>query len=412
MSEKGHPIIVFGRHFGTALGVVRDLGTKAYDVYLALSIGIDELFMVAKSSKYVKKAIRLKPDKNKNVLNRLTAEENKYVLHELTTFANTISCEKPILFPIDDYAMSFLDENYQDLTKNFLIIVHSNYQQGDYIHLMDKAYQCELAVKSGLKIPEEWLIDLKQEINLPPDITYPCFCKPVSSIVGTKKDQKKCVDQSELRDHLLMLKKTNPDRSILVQRFLDIKKNVIILGLCTENEIILSGVVDKIETTKYTSGLGVLDIFRQLKEIDDLSAFESEIKAFLKSTKYIGLFDLEFNITDEGIYFNELNIRPSGVEYCLTKEGINLPAYQLQSLYCTNPDKSLIDNGKYEKIFINENYAIEDYLKNKRSLRDLITLFRRAEYGLIHESNDKKPSKYYYRYYGKQILRKFVRSIL
>ena len=50
-----------------------------------------------------------------------------------------------------------------------------------------------------------------------------------------------------------------------------------------------------------------------------------QLKVFVKSLHFCGLFDIDFYERDGVFYFNELNLRFGASGYAVTHSGINLP---------------------------------------------------------------------------------------
>ena len=78
--------------------------------------------------------------------------------------------------------------------------------------------------------------------------------------------------------------------------------------------------------------------------------FIDNILALVKSLHYIGMIDIEIFKTGDGIYFNELNFRSSGVIYAVTKVGVNLPTL-LVDILAKGISKNSCDID-YEKAFL------------------------------------------------------------
>ena len=337
--------------------------------------------------------------------------DDRIVLQQLKQLAESIKGDS-LLFPSDDYSTHFMDQYFYELEAYYILPVKETQKKGDISQLMSKSVQSQLASKAGLCTPKEWAFDLRENIILSEDITYPCYCKAVSSIEGFKTDQGKYDSKNELLEHLIAVQKVKDSRTFLVQQFLDIADEYIILGACTKKEVIIIGIVNKIECTSYTSGLVVLGELQPIEKVEGFADILPKIISFLESTNYVGLFDLEFIRANGKLYFNELNVRASGLGYCMKKAGINLPGFYVQSIVSDEPDYSLINNVNYGRVFLKEKNAMTDYYEKKRSLLNIIYLLIRAKDWIIVEKADPKPGKLYYWYCFKKIIRIVVRQLI
>lgn len=379
-------VIVFGKHHLSALDIIRSLGPAGYRVSLAFIGNGDRIFHIASKSRYVSEAIRIP----------LAAKDK--IINDILDFCRKIEGDK-LLFPIDDYAVFLMDKYMEELSKVCQIPISSKQKKGDLIRLMDKHEQSLLARKAGLNTPQDWVFDLSQDIVIPDDIVFPCFCKPLTSVSGPKNEQRKCTDSASLLEHLNYLKKISCDRSVLVQQFLNITDEYTIMGVSTEAGVHISGIINKIQTTKHATGLTFLGELVDLEDINGFAEIKDKIISFLRSTDYIGLFDLEFAFADKTLYFIELNIRAGGFSYCLKKAGINAPAAFVNSLLCHELDEKVYGQAHYGKIYLKERNAIEDYIRGFITLKELCSYYKKADDFLITGKEDPLPTVYFYIYW-------------
>ncbi|SEK88831.1 ATP-grasp domain-containing protein [Ruminococcus albus] len=387
-------VVVFGKHYLSSLDIIRSLGIAGYRVSLALVTNAKSIFNIAAKSKFVseKKQIPLKEDET--------------VINEFLTFSHSIIGRK-FLFPVDDYANAIIDKFREILEKEYILPINEDANHS-LTELMDKHVQWELAKKAGLNVPAETVIDLSKPIDIPDNIEYPCFCKPLLSVSGYKKEQCRCNSEEELKEHLNKLKNTNSKRSVLIQKFLEIEDEFVLLGICTFDKAFISGVVNKIIYTKHVKGLGVVFTINDIMDNDELTKIKDKIECFLLSTGYVGMFDLEFAKANGKLFFNELNIRPSGLGYSLVKSKMNLPPILVQSLTNEVPNYSKIQNGKYGITFLSEKNVFDDYFKNTISFRQLCSYYRKTDDSLIKDSKDLVPLMYFYLYQTKRLFSKLA----
>lgn len=392
IAKKDVNVVVFGKKNGSALDIVRCLGQVSYTVYLVLVCNnVNEFNLVAKS-KFVNKAIQI--DRN----------NRGRELQVLKDLSDQIGGEA-VFFPIDDYAMSFLDTYFDDLNKMFSLVIKSGQTKGDILSLLNKSYQSKLAHKAGLNTPEEIEINLVNELVIPENIKLPVYCKTASSVEGSKQDQKRCDTREDLYEHLKMLKKDNPNRIILVQEYLNVEEEYIILGACASPYPIISGVVRKLVCTKYTRGLVVLGTISELNSVDGFSEIEKSIINFLNEIPYLGLFDFEIIRANGKLYFNEFNLRASGLGYCMRKAGVNLPATLVDSVLNGRVNNEVYGKMEYGRIFIKEKNALKDLYSHNISFMELMRLFRKADDKLISDKGDIVPGLIFYWHAFKRVIK-------
>ncbi len=391
-------IIILGRLCTTILDMARSLGKAGCRVYPAIQTPYDFYIRILKSSRYCVQVCRL------------SRKSNEQALDDLLRFSESIP--KPILLiPIDDVFVEFIDRYFDVLNPLFTLPVHPEAKQGYLTGLMDKHYQRSLAQSAGLPVQDEWKVDLQSAIEIP-EITYPCFCKPAVSAEGGKIDQKKCDSEPALLKHLEHLKNDRNIRSAVIQKYLNISEEYIVLGVCTAGEAKIVGVVRKIVRTRNTPGLGVVGVLEPISSVGPLRPVEENILRFLKETKHVGLFDLEFFEADNTLYFNEFNVRSSGLGYCMDKAGVNAPLYLVNSLLGNEPDGHFMENAEYGRTFLKEKNAFEDYRHHCISFPTLLKYFITTRDKLVSEKSDPEPTRIFYRYQWQQVLRTLARKPL
>lgn len=172
-------IVIGGNHHNT-LSVLRSLGEK----------GIKSLLIVISKdpkpyvgySKYIQS---IKVIKNENEI-----ASAMYTLHQSPDKALVIACS--------DSISSYLDSNRNELSDIF--ILPGSKEEGNITRLMDKNAQKQVAIESGISVPNSWVIyPSKPEIG---SVTYPCIAKPLVSKNGTKSDISICENESELEEYL------------------------------------------------------------------------------------------------------------------------------------------------------------------------------------------------------------------
>lgn len=385
-NQKKTPVLVFGKHYVAALDIARSLGLADYEVHLAFVASQKRLFNIVAKSKFVKKAIMLSEGNLDELADQLIA------------ISEQLPC-RSLLFPIDDFAVFVMDNFSDKLANNFILPVTEGYKKGHLSYLMDKHNQSAIASDCGLSTPLEWVINLSDDIIIPDDVVYPCFCKANQSVEGKKSEQRRCNSKDELYKHLCSLKAICSDRSALVQQFLNIQEEYIVIGACTSNQTVIAGIINKIESTRHIEGLILLGSLVPLEDVEGFKEIEANVKAFFKSCNYVGLFDLEFSRADGKIYFNELNLRASGIQYAVKKAGINLPLILVDSVLYNKFYQKSYSNVQYNRIFIKEKNILEDFLYKKISLKQIFSLYKKADDKLMSEKGDAAPSFWFYYFF-------------
>ena len=235
MEMKKPLVVVLSRVYSTGLSVIRSLGAAGYTVDLVASAHKEGKSAIAACSKYVQNSVEVVSKKVKD-------GDDTELLNELLKYAGQNE-QKPVLFPTDDYTTSIMDMNREVLEEHFIMPHIVNGGTGSITARMDKTVQGEMAKKAGLLTPLEWIFNLEEEIVIPEDMVYPCFCKPIESVTGYKKEMAMCEDENKLRKHLRKLQRKFPNRSILVQEFLNIDNEIDLSGVCLDQEIIIPAII-------------------------------------------------------------------------------------------------------------------------------------------------------------------------
>ena len=314
--ENNKPlIVVLSRNYSTGLSVIRSLGIAGYTVDLIASANKEGQSSAIGSSRYINNYIEVLADKVK-------ADGDDELLAELLKYKEMYD-NKPVLFPTDDYTTSVMDLNRGVLDDIFIMPKVAGGAAGDLKHLMDKSVQSRVAAEAGINVPAEWVISLRdKEIQIPEDVVYPCYCKPLESSLGYKQEMAVCRNRSELLSHLSVLRGKYSDRSFLVQEYLEIDEEIDLEGVCLDQEIILPAIIWKRIVAQYDNGVPLAG---KTYPADELGEILDKVINMLKTFHYYGMFDLGLNIVNGRIYFNEINMRSGGTNFVYFRSGVNLP---------------------------------------------------------------------------------------
>lgn len=384
IEKNSQVVVVVSASSFNALGVVRSLGAAGYTVELVSSVIREGRSALVASSKYVSHSVetlslKMKEDNNEQLMDELLKYAGKYE-------------KKPVLVPVDDYTTSIIDLNRDKLEDIFIMPCIVNDTENSTRHYMDKSVQSKIAQKHGLPTPKEWVISIRDEdIIIPDDIVYPCYCKPLESSRGAKNEQLKCDDEDKLIDHLRRLRENYEDRSILVQEFLNIDTEIDMNGVCIDQEIIIPMIIGKEVVGQAQKGVTLVGKTYPVEKLGEEIC--NKIINMLKEYHYIGMFDMELNIVGGKIYFNELNLRSGAPNYVYTKSGVNLPDLFVKGILGQKYTNEEIVVAEYGKTFLCENVAWKDCLHDFLTKDKIETYMETVDITIVHNSDDPKPGK-------------------
>lgn len=395
MESNNKPVvIVLARNYSNGLSVIRSLGAAGYNVDLVASAHRAGTSEIAANSKYVGSSVEI-------VSKKLDGELNTEFIDAILECKNKYDY-KPVIFPTDDYTASVMDANRKTLEPYFVMPSIVNNERS-LVESMDKTLQGKLARKSGLLTPKEWIISLMDQIEIPEDMVYPCFCKPIESITGYKKEMAACEDEDELRRHLRKLRKRFADRSVLVQEFLEIDNEIDINGVCLDQEVIIPAIIKKTNVGMHEKGVTLSGKVYPTEELGDL---KEKIIDMLREFHYFGMFDMELNIVGDKIYFNEVNFRSGGPNFAYYMSGVNLPALFVKEAYGERhtPEDECV--AEYGKSFVYEKVAWHDYMHGYMTKAEFHECISSADFTLLSNDDDPVPGELF----TKQIKQEFQRA--
>lgn len=393
-------VVVLSRVYSTGLSVIRSLGAAGYEVDLVASAYKEGKSVIAASSKYVRNSVEVVSKKVKD-------GDDTELLNELLKYAGK-NKEKPVLFPTDDYTTSIMDMNRSVLEKHFVMPYIVGGKNGCMTMHMDKTVQGKMAKKAGLLTPKEWIFNLEKEIIIPEDMVYPCFCKPIESVTGYKKEMAKCEDEESLSKHLRKLQRKFSNRSVLVQEFLNIDNEIDLSGVCLDQEIIIPAIIKKTNVAQHEKGVtlaGKVVPFEEIGEIKD------NIIALLKDFHYVGMFDMELNIVGDKIYFNEVNLRSGGPNYSYYMSGVNLPELFVKEILGQGHTSEEEKVKEFGKSFIYEKVAWDDYIHGFMTKKELNETIANADIKLLYSDEDPVPAEIFIKEVKKTARRAKVKKV-
>lgn len=393
-------VVVLSRNYATGLSVIRSLGAAGYTVDLVASAFKPGKSEIASCSKYVRNHVEI-------VSKKVKSGEDYDLVDELLKYAGTNP--KPVLFPTDDYTASIMDMNRDVLNDIFIMPGIVGGGAGSMTEMMNKTVQGELARKANIPTPLEWIIPLNNDdVDIPNDVVYPCFVKPIESITGYKREMAVCNDADELYNHLRKLKRKFADRSILVQEFLEIDNEIDFSGVCFDDKIIIPAIIKKTNVAQHEKGV---TLSGKLVPFDELGDLQDKIVDMMKSFHYFGMFDFELSICGDKIYFNEVNLRSGGPNYSYFKSGVNLPALFVKEALGIphTEDEECVD--AYNKSFIYEKIAWEDYMHGFMSKKELEACIEESDIRLLLDDDDPVPSELFTKETKKEVRQFRVKKV-
>lgn len=295
--KKLNIAIVLGPKCVNAIGLIRSLGEAGFYVIFASTYSKIE-------SKYLNKYFKLPEDKDLQI---------EYLFDFILTLPS-----KPSIFTVDDNYNFLLDENYERLSK----IAYIPHAKGNLKTLSDKSVMGDLAKDCGLNVPLSQKVDLNiDQLKINP----PLILKPYAGYAGSKGDIKVCKTDSDVNLAVKELK-SEGYTSVLAQELIDDenKFEIGLMGLSLPNgEVVIPATIRKIRSYPIDRGS---TSYARIESGVSYADMEN-LKKFVLSTGYVGLFDIEMIISNGNAYFIEINYRNGQYGYSVTKAGYNLPCY-------------------------------------------------------------------------------------
>lgn len=295
-------VIVIGSDHHNTLGVVESLGMARISPYVIIV-----------STNIVSRSFVLKSKYCRNQGFTTTYDDLISLLHKHFDHGDN---KKHIVITTNDQTASLLD-NHLDKLSSFLLLPGTG-KQGELEHWMDKLNMIELAKAVGMNIPKTITVKRGDTVD---DFVFPCITKSVSTLKGAKSNLRICRNIDELNSFLS--RQTQYDE-IQVQQFIDKDFEYQFIGCSIDGgqQIIIPG------RTHIVRPNGFDNNFHKefVKNDDSFNQVLDQAKAFIRKTRYSGLFSMEFLRDKSGTdYFLEMNFRNDGGAICVTASGTNLP---------------------------------------------------------------------------------------
>lgn len=299
-----------------------------------------------------------------------------------------IEGEKPIVFSVDDDSASLID-TIQDSLKDSFYFSHINHQPGSIAALMDKSVQKSLASQHGFNVAESWTVDISDgSYVIPQEISYPCYVKGRLSYHSAKQFQKRCDSREDLEEWLDIVEKNNPS-PLIVERFLDVKKEFGVLGFSDSQTVKIPCIVDLQDGGHgMHRGVSAFGIVNDLASNEEL---KTQIEGLIKSIGLTGMFNIDLVEAEGKLFFVEVNFRFAAYGYAVCEAGVNVPAMQVAHFLPSISDVSdrIVNSGLS---YVNERVAIDDVIAGYRSWKNYKQLLRKANCRLVFHKGDNTPN--------------------
>lgn len=307
--------------------------------------------------------------------------------------------ERPIIFSVDDDSVSLIDKIQQRLA-DFFAFATIDGKAGEIDRMMDKSVQKAIARKLGFRVVDYWTIDIKDgEYDVPEDISYPCYIKGRFSYHSAKNYQRRCDSRKELVDWLKVVITNNPS-PLIAEEFINIDRELGIIGYSRANEVLLPAIVEL--TDCGSGGHKGVSAFGRVRPFDSYPALKESIETFMKTLRYSGLFNIDIVESGGELFFVELNLRFAAYGFAVCRAGANLPAVQINDVYPSVPltDDTLVSALSY----VNENVAVDDVIGGYRTWKQYRSLLKEADCRLVDQACDPKPA----RHFRELVLQKYI----
>ena len=375
-------VLICGRNYSSNLCLARAFGQGGYDVEVL------RVFQVRpKFANYIK--VMMIPDAFSKYIKAfhicITHRKSRNLVERLIQLADLD--RKMLLIPADDLAASITDNNLELLSQYYTIPNIAN-RQGAINNLMSKQNQTDAALAAKLPVVNSTLIASQNgEFTIPDSVCYPCFIKPNVSKNGSKTKMCKCDSREELHAKLTEYSAT-ADIEMLVEDFINIKREYALLGVSTKNGVFMPGFFGTNE-----GGNGGRRGIAMTGETAPHTGYEElfdSIRRFVGSLDFEGLFDVDLIETVEGkMYFVELNLRFGGSGYSITASGVNLPGMFADYMLLHKPLNmdARVTTGR---TFVNEKVMFEEFMEGFLTRKDMRRIMKEADIHFIYQPDDRK----------------------
>lgn len=396
-------VIVIGHSFTSRLGIIRSVAQIGCEATVIVMTGrkrfrksLKDIKQIDCYSKYVN-----------NVFYCYGTDSEGLI--QLLLDKCTDERQKAIIIPDSDFSAAVIDQN-QDRLKGKFLFPHINHHPGAVVDWMNKEKQKNLAMEVGLNVAGWKVVDITQRsYELPQDIHYPCFSKPLATIAGGKKLLGRCNHEKALRVVLDKAARLSTTIRVLIEDYKEIEDEYAVLGCSDGNHVIIPAVIKFRQPSKSHVGIALQG------EIVPTNGFEKLIDLFrdyIRRIGFFGIFDIDFYQSEGKLYFGELNLRFGGSGYAVTKMGVNLPGMLVKRLLGENID-DMNHKISTSALFVNERMCIEDWYRGYISTKDFHQIIKTTDIQFVKDENDPAPLYAFEKSFSKKKYRKpFLESYI
>ena len=289
----------------TGLGLIRSLGKKKVEVYVA-----DTFKSAGFYSKFTKSAFV--------VPKIIDVGENIFLEKLLAIGKKCGNGEKLFLFtPSDDYLLFFV-KYWKELSPYFIETFETKYEL--LRDNLEKTRIYKIAEKAKVPFPYSYYTPINIE-----DIEYPVVIKPTlkkTSEVDVVKEAFRiriCHDKKELLEAMTLLDKINID--YVVQKFISGYDDQLYTAgvFAYKGHLIASATARKLRQFPPNTGECSYGELVNEKTILEYA------KRYLKTSKITGICQIEFKKNNSEFYLMEINPRPWSWNSIIEYSGVNLP---------------------------------------------------------------------------------------
>lgn len=390
-------VVIIGHGYTSRLGMIRAYGSCGYEVIVIVMAGSPKNKPLDCYSRYVSSVYYCPSDRE--------------ALISLLLDKCADPAQKVVVIPDSDFSAAAIDLN-QDRLRDHFVFPNIMGEQGAVVDWMNKIRQKNTAAKVGLNYAKCWTVSvIGGKYELPADIEYPCFPKPLATITGGKGGMKRCYDEVELRGVIAKLSACQSEIEILVEEFKNIETEYAVLGYSDGNDVIIPGVIEILSLAN-GGHFGVAKLGK-IMPAEDFSELIRKFRLFVKETGFQGIFDIDFYKSNGQFCFGEMNLRYGGSGYAVTKMGVNLPDMLARQLLGQSLE-GMQTKISSAAVYANERMCISDWSYGYISTCEYIRLLKKADIRFIKDPDDPEPQKQFLRSHfnlkmnAKRIVKRFL----
>lgn len=396
-------VVIIGHGYTSRLGMIRALGIAGYEVIVIVMTWLKRDGKTIDTTKpidcYSKYASRY--------LFNLASDNDGLI--ELLLRECADPSQKVVIIPDSDVSAAAVDMN-QDRLAPYFLFPHINHRQGSVVEWMDKLRQKRLASDCGLNVAKCWTVNaVDGKYSLPEELQYPCFPKPLATIVGGKGGLKRCNNELELRDVIATLTQKKPTIDIMAEEFRNIQTEYAVLGFSDGKDVIIPGILEIISMAN-GGHFGVAKQGR-IMPIDGYEDLIDKFKTFVQQIGFVGIFDIDFYKSDGELFFGELNLRYGGSGYAVTASGVNLPEMLVKTLLGQSID-GLPKQITKSSVYCNERMCVDDWYGGYITRKELFQIFKMSDIHFVFDKNDSLPNKRLKNFIRKQRIKRMVKQVI